>query len=250
MHLLQEENIRSHPLPEQRTQNDYERRIGIGITGLADCLAMLGLAYDASDETISIIESIMKTKCKVEWESAVDLAKEYGACPALRDLSNRDKFLNQEKVQIYLDFLRDSFEYEFMENGAISIALSTVQPAGTLSIIADNCTSGIEPLFALDYERKTRITGETIKIMHQPLLEFADKHNIDLSSKSRDEILNEFNYIEAHNVNYMDRLTIQSVVQKYVDTAISSTVNLPENATVEDIYNIYIKAWELGLKGT
>jgi hypothetical protein len=249
MHLLQDENIRSHPLSEQRMQNYYERRMGIGLTGLADCLAMLGLSYSIDDETVQVLEKIMVTKCKTEWHTAVELAKVYGACSALSTVENRKKFLDQEKIKFYKTFLSSDFEDKFMQHGAIAIALSTVQPAGTLSIIADNCTSGIEPLFALSYTRKTRITGETVNIYHQPLLEYAEKNNIDLSKLTKKDILDKFHYIEAHDINWYDRLVIQSIIQKYVDTAISSTVNLPNSATVQDVYNVYMQAWELGLKG-
>lgn len=124
-----------------------------------------------------------------------------------------------------------------LDNGIIS--------HNTLSILADNCTSGIEPLYKLRYRRKSRI-NKTIETFHYPLLKHIGEKVLEMTE---DEIKKTYHYKETNEIDYKDRINLQSKIQEYTDVSISSTVNLPNSITVEDIYNIYLYAHEKKLKG-
>jgi len=248
---LMEDNINSQPFIVQKEKCTYERRMGLGITALADCMAMLGYSYN-NPKILDVIEKIMIMKCKTEWETSLELAKQCGVSEAFKTIEQRERFLEQPKIKFLKEkILKEDFAEEVLKYGLRNIAISTIQPNGTLSIVAGNTSSGIEPIFALKLLRKTRIEGsESVFIYHQPLLEHITKHNIDLSIfKNDNEIKEKFNYVEASDVSYKQRLKIQQIVQKYTDTAISSTLNLANKTTINDIYNIFLDGWKNNLKG-
>jgi ribonucleoside-diphosphate reductase alpha chain len=123
-------------------------------------------------------------------------------------------------------------------NGLANSAFGTVGPCGSISILADNCTSGIEPLFAYEYKRKVRLGGEVKEYTYKHYI--AQKHG-----GSKEDYINS----ESHSINYEQRIKIQAAAQRFTDTSISSTINLPNNASIEDIGNIYQMAFIRDLKG-
>lgn len=264
-------NIERHPLEEQRETDRYGRRIGQEFTGLGDCLAMLGLEY-GSEESIEFINFILYLKAITEFMTSLNLAKERGCAPCFETKKSREKFLKteyistliaytglisseklQEKVCGYDDWANDrkSIIEQVMEHGLRNSAFNTVGPTGTISIIADNCTSGIEPLFALSYEREVRLQAkgnqtEKTRIVHHPLLKHIGPEILTLSD---DQIKKRYCYIPTHDLNWKKRIKIQAAVQKWTDSSVSSTINLHKDTKIEDIYEIYLKGHEAGLKG-
>lgn len=143
--------------------------------------------------------------------------------------------------------------YEYIEeNGLANGSLISIAPTGTISLLAGGFSGGIEPMFKVSYERTTHSLegkGETFRVFPTSIKELLEYHNLPLTL-TNEEIKKKFPYIvEADEIPYSERIEMQRSVQDNIDNAISSTINLPESATPEDIFNIYMMAWEAGLKG-
>ena len=219
----------THPLKKQDEKDKFLRKIGIGITGLGDALAKMGLAY-SSVEARNFAREVMKTITLVGFETSVELAKEKGCAPALETKESREEFIKQSFVNRFPEELKQ----DILNYGCRNTAMTSIAPTGSLSIILGNVTSGCEPLFEVEYYRKSRTTGETHKIIHPPV----EKFNIPVD-----------NYEIAPDIHWRDRVAMQAALQEWTTDSISSTVNLPSDTTVEEIKDIYKTAWEMGLKG-
>lgn len=241
-------DINTHPLKEQTEADLYGRRIGIGFTGLADMLAMLGIEY-GSEEAINYIDDLLYNKYVIELNTSIELAKDKGCAPCFETKKSRISFIKQPHIQKTLDKMlptrREVVENNIKQYGLRNSALNTVAPNGSLSILFDNCSSGMEPVFDVLYERNGRI-NEKVLIFHYPILKYGKLNETNIT---KDELKKKFNYKTAYDINYKDRLRMQATVQKWTDASVSSTVNLPNNCTIEDIYNIYKEAHSLGIKG-
>lgn len=252
------------------------RRAGLGFTGLADAIAMLGLKYD-SDKGLSEVEHIMRIMFKAQLDCQVDMAIERGSFPAW----NREEELSASTIpNSWYKWLSDNYTREHINmtvHGRRNISWSTVAPTGTVSIMAQ-CSSGIEPVFLPFYERKrkcmspedrvdyTDIKGEkyTVFVVVHP--NFAkwlcySTFNGNFNSNEYLERLQDIEYLKkafmespyygstAPEIDWHQRIKLQGIVQKYITHSISSTVNLPKETTEEEIANIYIEAWKAGNKG-
>lgn len=244
------------------------RRCGLGFTGLADTIAMLGLKYD-SDESLAMIERIMKLMFTAQLDSQIDMAITRGKFEA-QDLEL------EKKGNRWYDFVKDNFTelYErMMKYGRRNISFSTVAPTGTVSLMA-KCSSGIEPIFLPFYTRRKKCMTEDDRVdfvdqvgekytefvvVHPTLKEWAKVNCHELINKDIDSWNeNDWNHVYKHSpwngstandINWEKRVELQGIVQKYITHSISSTVNLPNSATEEEVSNIYIKSWANQLKG-
>lgn len=218
-------NENRHPLPEQKEKALLGRRIGLSITGLADMVAAMGLKYD-SELAWQLVDDLMRTKSEAEYLASSELAKARGSFP----LYDPDKHFERG----FAATLPIEVKQICKRDGLRNVAISTVSPSGSISIIA-HCSSGIEPVFSHKHIRYINLGGERkpFEIVHPGLLRGADKSLVQ----------------EAHEVNYLKRLELQACLQKYVDAAISSTINLPADISVETVGGLYMKAWKEGLKG-
>lgn len=250
MNIMSDINVDLHPLQEQRDTDRYGKRIGIEFTALGDTLAMLNMEY-GSEKSIAFVEEILRAKAITEIETSAILASYGKCCPALQDTKNREKFINST----YIKNLQISNELEqlILNHGLANVAFNTVGPTGSISIMSNNCTSGIEPLFMFSYSRQTRLDpGKYFTMIHKPaidyLLQNRDKFELE-HGVSVDVIKKHLNYVEAWEIDVHKRIAMQAAVQKYIDASISSTINLPENTTVDQIVEIYIEAWRNKLKG-
>lgn len=229
------------------------RRTGLGFTALADALAALGLKFD-SDESIAIIDKIMKEKCKAEFDSSIDMAIERGKfedfSPEIEQTSDFVKMLSSELPEVY---------ERMMKYGRRNISISTVAPTGTLSMLAQT-SSGIEPVFLLSYKRRRKVntqdnnakidfvdkigdSWEEFTVFHSKLKEW-----MNVTSKT-DLKKSPFFNSTAQEIDWKQRIDIQSTVQKYVTHSISSTINLANDVSPEIVSDIYMEAWRKGLKG-
>ncbi|MBW1899298.1 MAG: adenosylcobalamin-dependent ribonucleoside-diphosphate reductase, partial [Deltaproteobacteria bacterium] len=225
------------PIPEIRKVTFGNRKIGLGIMGFADTLILLGIRYD-SKEAMQFAEKLSSFIQKHAHQASEDLAKERGC------------FTNW-KGSIW-----DTKYNKPMRNAAVT----TIAPTGSISIIA-GCSSGMEPVFSFVYERRTLDGNEFIQI--HPLLEKLGTEQGWLTDKVRDLLVQgtlpkEISEIPkqlaevlvtAHEVTPEEHVRIQAVFQKYTDNAVSKTVNLPSNATVEDVDKIFRLAYQLNCKG-
>ncbi len=229
------------------------RRTGLGFTGMADALAALNLKYD-SDAAIEAAEAIMRTKCRAEFDSSIDMAIERGAFEGFDPAIER----TSEFVSMLADELPEVHD-RMMRHGRRNVSISTVAPTGTLSLLT-RTSSGIEPVFMLGYTRRRKIVAgdnkavvdftdamgdqwEEFTVHHPRLLDWMKATGKD------DTALSPYQGATANDIDWQRRIRMQAAVQKYVTHSISSTINLPNTATVEQVGGIYLEAWQHGLKG-
>lgn len=233
MNDVLDEGIERHPLKVQRDAAENWRQIGIGVMGYADMLIKLGLKYgspEAIDFTNTLADKMMNTAF---YESA-KLAREYGIFPGYDEPSTMSSKFVQSLWNITIEPIMN---YGLRNAGILSIA-----PNGTISTML-NISGGIEPMFALEYNRRTEsLHGESKSYVMRPKVvqEFIDANP--------DTELPDY-FVTAADIAPLDRVKVQGTWQQYIDASISSTVNLPNEATVQDVHDIYMAAWKEGLKG-
>lgn len=249
------------------------RRAGLGFTGLADAIAMLGLKYD-SDEGIQEVEQLMKIMFKGQLDSNIDMAIERGEFPAC-NTSVEFENVGYEGGNLWYKQLAKDFPNEctrMLKYGRRNISWSTVAPTGTVSIMAGT-SSGIEPIFLPFYQRKRKCMSESDRVdyvdkvgekytlftvVHPNLkrwaietMNYSESEVNEWSLGVWKEVWKESPYYgsTAPEIDWRQRVKLQGVVQKYITHSISSTVNLAKETTEEEIADIYIEAWKQGLKG-
>ena len=225
-------NMENHALEKIKKAVASDRRIGLGITGLADALVMMKIKYD-TQEALDETERMMRTIRDESYKTSVELAREKGPFPLFSwEGYSRSKFVKGLPAE-----LQESIK----ANGIRNSTVITMPPVGTGSIVAQT-SSGIEPIFCTSYRRKVKNhDGETYseyKVYH-PLIKQMFGSDEDLPP----------HVVTAHQIDPYFRVRMQGVIQQYVDSSISSTVNLAENVSVETVADIYMTAYKSGLKG-
>lgn len=237
MNEVLDQGLPLHPLQIQRNTVRDWRQIGIGIMGLADMLIKLGIRYD-SDEALELCDYIGFRMTNEIIRASALLAKEYGAYPKYnKEAIMASKFLNDNAMSDVVELVE--------QYGLRNSQLLTIAPTGTLSTML-GISGGIEPIFALSYTRTTKsLHGEDVDYkVYTPIAQEYMKAN----GLTEEEELPDF-FVTAQTLNPMKRVEMQGVWQSHIDASISSTVNLPNSATVEEVEDLYIHAWEEGLKG-
>lgn len=243
------------------------RRAGLGFTGLADAIAMLGLKYD-SNKGISQIEQLMKVMFKGQLDSNIDMAIERGVFLSWDE--NKENEGNSWYQWLSANFPEEANKMK--QFGRRNISNSTVAPTGTVSILAGT-SSGVEPVFMPFYQRKRKCMSESDRVdyvdkvgekytlftvVHPNLkkwaietLNYSESEVNEWSLGVWKEVWKESPYYgsTAPEIDWRQRVKLQGVVQKYITHSISSTVNLAKETTEEEIADIYIEAWKQGLKG-
>ncbi|MDV4168378.1 adenosylcobalamin-dependent ribonucleoside-diphosphate reductase [Rhodovulum sp. FJ3] len=222
------------PLDQQAQEAQAKRRIGLGVTGLADALLMLGLRY-GSEEAAVQTEKWMKQIARASYLASVDLAKEKGPFP----LFDADKYLASGALQEMDQDVRDAIA----EHGIRNALLTSIAPTGTISLYAGNVSSGIEPVFAYSYTRKvlqkdgSRTEEEVVDYAVQMWREkFGDRELPDY-------------FVNAQTLAPLEHVRMQAAAQKWIDSSISKTINCPEDISFDDFKDVYMEAYETGCKG-
>ena len=230
------EGINLHPLQEQRNSVSKWRQIGLGTLGLADMLIKMGVKY-GSPESITLIDTVYKIIAESAVVESLELAKTHGC------YENCDKKKLGESTFIKALNLPKAVLKDIKEFGLYNSQLLTCAPTGSIGTMLEVST-GVEPNFALSYTRKTQsLEGkDTFYKVEASIVQSYKKINPDC------KVLPDY-FVTSSDIAPMDRVKVQAVLQKYTDASISSTVNLPTEATVDDIYSIYTEAWKHGLKG-
>lgn len=231
-----DEGVDKHPLPEQRESVRDWRQIGLGIMGLADMLIKMGIRYGSRDALTLCHKIGYNLACCAIYASS-ELAKEHGTYPKYTDAVMDSEFFKS----LESDKLFASVECYGLRNSQ----LLTIAPTGTLSTML-GISGGIEPIFANSYTRMTKsLHGKDVEYkVYTPIVdEYIKEHNL----KDDSELPPYF--VTASELEVEERIKMQAVWQEYIDASISSTVNLPESATIEDIEDLYKFAWNCGLKG-
>ena len=232
-----DEGLPLHPLQEQRDSVRDWRQIGLGVMGVADMLVKMHLRYD-SDDAIEHCRDVSQALANHAMYVSASMAREHGKTYPKYEVGTLDT-----------DFVKnnaDSITYNTIEKyGIYNSQLLTVAPTGTLSTML-GVSGGIEPIFAKSYKRKTESLHDktTYYDVLTPIYQqYADKHGLTVN----DEFPSWF--VDSSEINYIQRVKMQAAWQLGIDASISSTVNLPKSATVDDVANIYMEAWRHGLKG-
>lgn len=231
-----EEGLSLHPLEEQRQSVADWRQIGLGIMGLADMLIKMELPYD-SEQARQLCEEIGLVMADQALYTSAFLAGHAGSYNNYKSCVQKSEFLKNNTCES----TREAIEAYGLRNSQ----LLTIAPTGTISTML-GISGGIEPIFANSYTRKTESLhghDEYYKVYTPIVKEYMDEHGI----KDEAELPNWF--CTSSTISPLNRVLMQGVWQKHIDASISSTVNLPEEATIDDVEEIYLNAWKEGLKG-
>lgn len=228
-------SLSGFPLDQQREAAQGARRIGLGITALADCLIMLGLRYD-SEAGRAMASSIMQTICHAAYRASITLARERGAFPYFE----KDRYLDGAFIKTLPEDIRQGIAKDGIRNSH----LTAIAPTGTISLLANNVSSGIEPVFSIHQQRFIRIDHKQHE--HFELEDYA--HHMWRQIREHDAPLPDY-FVCATEILPIDHLKMQAALQPYVDSAISKTINIPADTGFADFGNLYDTAYALGLKG-
>lgn len=236
MNTVLDENISMLPLKQQQDTSRDFRQIGIGVMGIADMFIKLGFAY-GDKQSLEISDKIAKTLLHESMRASALLAKEQGPFPKFDyDKLAKSRFFQENVDQELKDLIK--------EHGMRNCSLLSIAPTGTLSTVF-GISGGIEPIFMNSYVRRTQFQdGDTFYKVYTPIVE----EYMNAKGITREEDLPEF-FVTSEQIKPRNRVKMQATWQKYIDTAISSTVNLPEGTSTETVANIYLDAWRHNLKG-
>ena len=212
-----------YPLEEQQAEAKSKRRMGLGITGLANAGEMLGKPY-ASDDFMVFMEQVMRDLRDTSYDASADLAKEKGPFPFWEwEAYSSSKFIQT---------LPEDIKHKIMTTGIRNSHLTSIAPTGTISLTADNVSSGIEPPFALFYDR-------TIEGFDGQSVERVEDYAYSLGIKGR----------TANEITAEDHVKVLSLASQYVDSAVSKTCNVGDDVDYKEFKDLYYNAWLNGCKG-
>jgi ribonucleoside-diphosphate reductase alpha chain len=222
------------PLPQQAEEARQKRRIGLGVTGLADALLMVGLRY-GSEEAAEWTRGTMRAVARASYLASVELAKEKGPFP----LFDAEKYLASGTMRRMDEDVREAVG----RHGIRNALLTSVAPTGTISLYAGNVSSGIEPVFAWSYTRKvlqpdgSRTEEEVVD------------HAVTMWRRMKGDASLPGHFVTAQDLAPIDHVRMQAAAQEWVDSSISKTINVPEDIAFEAFRDVYQAAWDMGCKG-
>lgn len=227
-------DVTNYPLTEQRDEEFAKRRLGLGVSGLADAIAQMGMRY-GSAASVTFTEHVMEQVCQEAYRTSVKLAKERGAFPLFKK-----EYLNGAFIRTKVDY---ATQEQITADGIRNGVLLTVAPTGTTSILYGNVSSGIEPVFDHYAKRRIRQADNSFKQYDTEgyLATIWD-------GQHRGEPLPS-HCVTMKDLQLEDHLMIQAAVQRWVDASVSKTINLPKDITYEAFTKVYDLAYSLGCKG-
>jgi ribonucleoside-diphosphate reductase alpha chain len=222
------------PLDRQAAQAQGTRRIGLGLTGLADTLIMLGLHYD-SDAARDLAAGVMQAICHTAYRTSVGLAEEKGPFPFF----DREKYLQGKFIQNLPHDIQDGIARFGLRNSH----LTAIAPTGTISLLANNVSSGLEPVYKFNHVR--RVLELDGSYTEHNLTDYA----LRLWQEQHGDVKLPAAFVDTHSLAPAAHLAMQAVLQPYVDNSISKTINIPRDYGFDDFKQIYEQAYDMGLKG-
>ncbi|HXQ42580.1 MAG TPA: adenosylcobalamin-dependent ribonucleoside-diphosphate reductase [Candidatus Udaeobacter sp.] len=228
-------DISRFPLPPQAEEAKAKRRIGLGVTGLADALILCGQRYGAAG-AVALTETWLSALRRAAYGASIELAAEKGPFP----LFDRDKYLAGETVGELDAGLREAIG----RHGIRNALLTSIAPTGTISLFADNVSSGLEPVFSFKYDRNILMpdgsrSQEEVSDHAYRLFRRLKGDNAPLPDS----------FVDAQNLTPGDHVVMQAAAQKFIDSSISKTINCPVDLSFEAFKDVYLQAYELGCKG-
>ena len=227
-------DVSKFPLASQEKEAHAKRRIGLGVTGLADALLMTGLRY-GSDEAVAKTDEWLHLISREAYLASTELAQEKGSFPLL----DVDQFL-QSGNMVQMD---DDVKEVIRSHGIRNALLTSIAPTGTISLYAGNVSSGIEPIFAYSYHRKVLQKDGTKR--EEEVIDYAV--NLWKEKFGNKEFPDYF--VNAQTLSPTDHVRMQAAAQKWIDSSISKTINCPEDISFEEFKEVYMAAWDQGCKG-
>lgn len=234
------------PLEEQKKCAIDWRAIGLGVFGLADMFVAMGIKY-GSKESIELVSSLFDFINAIALDESSNLAHKYGTFAMYDWEKTKESPMIKSLLFNHADVYNKIKEFGLRNGTVLSVA-----PTGSISLLMGGFSGGVEPLFKLCYERTTHSMedkGQKFRVFSKSVHDFLEFNNIPFDS-DLDELKKQYPFlIESHEVEPLSRVHLQSIMQEYVDNAISSTVNLPKNTSIDTILKIYVEAWKQGCKG-
>ena len=232
-----DENMNLHPLDQQREMSRDLRQIGLGIMGLADMFIKMGVRYGSS-ESISLIHQIGRIMVNEALRQSALMAEADGPFPRYNEEALlRSPFLLENADADVIELIK--------EHGLRNSQLLTIPPTGSIATLV-GCSNGVEPIFQVAYTRKSESLHheDTYYKVFTPIVkEYMNANNLSYEDDLPDHI------VTTSNLDYKERIEVQATWQQYIDASISSTVNVPNEFTVEQVEDLYLHAGERGLKG-
>ncbi len=228
-------DVSRYPLPEQEHEAKAKRRIGLGVTGLADALIMCRARY-GSDNAVALTKKWMGIVRRAAYLASVDLAQEKGAFP----LYEKEPYLAGESIKDLDPDVQDAIA----KHGIRNALLTSIAPTGTISLFADNVSSGLEPVFSYNFKRKVLMPDGSRK--EEQVSDYAYrlyKHRFGDNAELPDY------FVSAQTIAPSDHVKMQAAVQEFIDSSISKTINCPEDISFEAFEQVYMQAYETGCKG-
>ena len=228
-------DVSRFPLEEQRQEAFDKRRIGLGITGLADALIMMRARY-GDEHSLDLAGTWLARLRRKAYLASIRLAREKGPFP----LWDAEAWCSGASVAELDDDVRE----EARENGIRNALLTSIAPTGTISLFANNISSGLEPVFAFSYTRNVLMPDGSRR--SEEVTDYAVR--LWRRLKGPDTPLPDY-FVDAQVLRPIDHVRMQAVVQKYIDSSISKTINVPEDISFDAFKDVYLKAFEMGCKG-
>lgn len=227
-------DVSRYPLKKQKQAALGTRRIGLGVTGLADAFVMLGVRY-GSEDSLKLASRIMKLIADTTWQTSIDLAKERGAFA----LFEKKRYLQGNFIKQLAPEMQRAIEKQGVRNSHHN----TIAPTGTISLLANNVSNGIEPIFSAHYQRTVRLPDGNLKEFS--VTDFAKRlWQAEHGSHSLPPA-----WTDVQSLTPQDHLHIQAAMQQHIDNSISKTINLPADFPFEKLSEVYTQAYSLNLKG-
>lgn len=230
-------DVSNFPLPQQQAEAKAKRRIGLGVTGLADALLMLRMRY-GSDEAVAQTEAWMREIQHCAYRASVELAKEKGAFP----LFDADRYCASPTIRD----LDPDLQADIAKHGIRNALLTSIAPTGTISLYAGNVSSGIEPVFAYSYTRK--VLQPDGSRTEEEVVDYAVQLYREKFGITDDADLPDY-FVSAQTLTPSEHVRMQAAAQRWIDSSISKTINVPEEIDFESFKNVYLEAWSSGCKG-
>lgn len=240
-------DINNFPLPQYKNYQTNFRTIGLGVTGLADALAMMGIKYNSQD-AICFVNNLMEYIAINAYNASIQLAKERGSFPFL----DAQKYIKSGYITKHLHGEHHD-EWQnivdgIMKHGIRNARLISVAPTGTLSLtFGNNCSSGIEPIFSLGYDRQVKVGGQddsNTQTIHISDYAYDLYKSADYKTNCSEDV-----FITAQNMTVNEHIDMLAAIAYHVDMSVSKTINVPTEYSFEDTKDIYMRCWQSGIKG-
>jgi ribonucleoside-diphosphate reductase alpha chain len=228
-------DVSNFPLEAQQAEAKAKRRIGLGVTGLADALIMCEARY-GGPKAIKLTDEWLRAIARAAYLASTELAAEKGAFP----LFDKEKFLASETVKTLDQDVQDAIA----KHGIRNALLTSIAPTGTISLFADNVSSGLEPVFSFKYTRHVLMPDGTRQA--EEVTDYA--YRLFRRLKGEDAALPDY-FVDAQSLSPHDHVVMQATVQKHIDSSISKTINCPVDLSFEEFKSVYMEAYEMGCKG-